>query len=199
MGIDQAEIDAFSRLLLEMLTLMNDVDECQIAMKAVTSWRNAVMYGPETNQIAPPSPTVTTPAQPTINGGFFEQLKRVRMQTMANPLYTEAIGEALGFVGAVKANRNPNDATPDFRVTTSTDYWVNFKGSLQGFPSVNVQYQRKGDLDWDNIGYLNRTPGGLQIRPAAPGTAEMGVVRLIFVDKNEEVGNYSPSYPVTIS
>ncbi|HMT08429.1 MAG TPA: hypothetical protein PKA82_10525 [Pyrinomonadaceae bacterium] len=199
MGFPDPDVAAATQLMLEMVTVMNDVDQCQVAMKAVTDWRNAVIYGPETNEIAPGSPVVTTPVRPTINGGFFEQVKRWRMQVMASKAYTEAIGEALGVIGAVKQNLNPMNAQPDFRVVTSEDYWVNFTGSMQGFDAVNVQYQRKGTAVWENIGFLTRTPGGLQISPATPGTSEMGVVRGIYVLKNEEVGNYSPLYPVTIS
>ena len=199
MGFTPAQVSALSQLLLEMVTVMNEVDQAKLAMKAVNEWYNVVFYGPETNKTAPASPTVTTPATPTVNEGFFEQLKGWRMQVMASPNYNESIGEALGFVGPEKQSLNPADAEPDFRVSTSTDYWVNFKGSLQGFRAVQVQYQRKGTANWENVGVLVRTPGGLQISPATPGTAEAGVVRCIFIDDNEPVGNYSPSYPVTIS
>lgn len=118
---------------------------------------------------------------------------------MSNANYTNQIGEALGFVGAEKQNLNPADAQPELRVAAAEDYWVNFTGSMQGFDAVKVQYQRKGTAVWENIGFLTRTPGGLQITPATPGTAEMGVVRGIYVLKNDEVGSYSPNYPVTVS
>ena len=199
MGFTPAQVSALSQLLLEMVTVMNEVDQCQVAMKAVNDWKNTVVFGPETNKTAPNSPLIATPGTPTINGGFFQQLKGWRMQVMASVDYTDAVGEALGFVGAEKQSLNPADAEPDFRVSTSTDYWVNFKGSLQGFRAAQVEYQRKGTITWDNVGVLVRTPGGLQIAPATPGVAEAGVVRCIFIDDNQPVGNYSPSYPVTIS
>lgn len=199
MGFPDSQVAAFTQLLLEMVTVLNEVDQCQVAMKAVNDWRNAVVFGPETNERAPASPTITTPTAPTSNGGFYEQVKRWRMQVLASDAYTEANGEALGIIGAIVPSRNPNDAQPDFRVVASTDYWVNLNGSLQGFDSVNVEYQRKGTANWENVGYLTKTPGGLQITPATPGTAEVGMVRCRFVEKNEVVGNYSPNYPVTIS
>ncbi len=199
LGFTNAQVAKLSQLMLEMVTVMNEVDQCQIAMKAVNDWKNAVVFGPITNVTPPPSPLITTPATPTIGAGFFEQLKAWRAQVMASDKFTEAIGESLGFIGPVKQNLNPADAQPEFKVATATDYWVNFKGSLQGFKAVKVQYQRKGTATWENVGYLTKTPGGLQISPAAPGTAEMGMVRCIFVDGNNPVGNYSPNYPVTIS
>lgn len=199
LGFTPAQVTAFSLLLMEMVTVMNETDQCQVAMKAVNDWREAVIYGPEDGKPAPPSPTITTPAQPTINGGFFSQLKRWRGQVMSSADYTTAIGEALGFVGPVKQSLNPGLAQPNFQVVTETDYWVNFKGSLQGFDAIKVEYQRKGVATWENIGFLTKTPGGLQITPAVPDSAEMGMVRCVFVAKNEVIGNYSPNYPVTIS
>ncbi|MFZ1699832.1 MAG: hypothetical protein WBO10_02655 [Pyrinomonadaceae bacterium] len=199
MGFTPAQVTAFELLLTETLALMNDVDQCQIAMKAVTDWRNEVMYGPETKQTAPAPPTVKTPDSPTIDSGFFAQLKRWRGQVMSSAAYSNATGELIGFVGPEKQNRNPDFVEPDFKVATATDYWVNFNGSLQGFDAVKVEYQRKGVGNWENIGFLTKTPGGLQITPAAPGSAEMGMVRCVFVEKNANVGNYSPNYPVTIS
>lgn len=199
LGYDSHQVADFTLLLAEMVSVINDVDQCGVAMKAVNDWRNNVIYGPETNKTAPASPTITQPAPPTINSGFYEQLKRWRGQVMSNANYTNQIGEALGFVGPEKQNLNPADAQPELRVATAEDYWVNFTGSMQGFDAVKVQYQRKGTAVWENIGFLTRTPGGLQITPATPGTAEMGVVRGIYVLKNNEVGSYSPNYPVTVS
>jgi len=199
LGFTPAQVAAFNLLLTEMVTVMNEVDQCQVAAKAVTDWRNTVIFGPETNKTAPASPTVTTPAAPTINGGFFAQLKRWRGQVISSPDYTTAIGEALGFVGLQKQSLNPGFAEPNFKVATATDYWVNFNGSLRGFDAVKVEYQRKGVANWENIGFLTKTPGGLQITPTAPGTAEIGMVRCVFVSKNQTVGQYSPNYPVTIS
>lgn len=199
LGFTPAQVTAFSLLLMETVTVMAETDQCQVAMKAVNDWREAVIFGPEDGKQAPASPTITTPAQPTINGGFFSQLKRWRGQVISSADYTNAIGEALGFVGPEKQSFNPGLAQPDFQVVPSTDYWVNFKGSMQGFAAVRVEYQRKGVVTWENIGFLTKTPGGLQVTPAVPDSAEMGFVRCVFVDKNETVGSYSPSYPVTIS
>ena len=83
MGFTPAQVSALSQLLLEMVTVMNEVDQCQVAMKAVNDWKNTVVFGPETNKTAPNSPLIATPGTPTINGGFFQQLKGWRMQVMA--------------------------------------------------------------------------------------------------------------------
>ena len=199
LGFSGGQVAEFSQLLTEFLAVLNEVDQCQYAMRAATEWRNEVLFGPETNKTAPASPTITTPTAPTINGGFFEQLKRWRSQIMVSADYTEANGEALGLIGPIMPSRNLNVAQPDFRVVPATDYWVNFNGSLQGFDAVDVEYQRKGGTNWENFGYLTKTPGGLQITPTTAGTAEIGMIRCRFVKKNETVGNYSPSYSVTIS
>ncbi len=199
LGFTPAQVTAFTLVLTQMIAMINETDQCQIAMKAINDWREQVFYGAMDGKEAPPPPSITTPSTPTANNGYFDQLKQVRLQALASPDYTTAIGEALGFVGPEKQPLNPALAEPDFKVVASSDYWVNFKGSLQGFDAVKVDYQRKGTANWENIGFLTRTPGGLQITPTVPGTAETGVVRCAFVEDNETVGQYSPNYPVTIS
>lgn len=199
LGFTPAQNLALTLLLTDFLAVLNGVDQCQFAMRAINEWKKETLYGAETNKPVPAPPTITSPEPPTAQGGFFLQLKRWRGLVLASPNYTNAIGEALGFVGQQKNSFNPELATPNFKVTTSSDYWVNFSGSLQGFDAVNVDYLRKGGASWTNIGFLTKTPGGLQITPAAEGTAEMGMVRCVFIRKNQIVGNYSPNYPVTIS
>ena len=48
-------------------------------------------------------------------------------------------------------------------------------------------------------GPATKTPGGFTITPATPGAAEAGHIRGVFIKKNEEYGNYSADYPVTVS
>lgn len=199
LGYSPAQVSEFSLLLMEFLSVIREVDQSQIAMKALNEWRDQVLYGDETNMSVNAAPMIVSPATPTINGGFFNQLKRWRMQIMALPQYSTAVGDALGLIGAEKSRLTPDLIVPQFKISSSTDFWVNFVGSMQGFAAVNVDYLRNGYEDWETMGYLTRTPGKLQFRPAIPNTPETGVIRCSFVSNNQRIGNYSPSYAVTIS
>lgn len=87
--------------------------------------------------------------------------------------------------------------TPDFRVSTGQNYTVTLIGSLQGTDAVRVQYSRDG-VTFSDVGFLTNTPGTVTIQPAQAGKPEMGHIRTVFVRKNQNYGNFSPDYPVTI-
>ena len=117
---------------------------------------------------------------------------------MASPGYTEAIGEDLGIVGTEQPNRPSIDYTPELKTTTSTGYQINLSGSMQGMDALRVEYAPKGG-NFTTVAFLTNTPGGFQITPATPGQPEKGHVRAVFIKKNEQYGNYSADYPVTVS
>jgi len=64
--------------------------------------------------------------------------------------------------------------------------------------ALRVEYARKGG-SFSPVAFLTNTPGGFQITPETPGEPETGHVRAVFIKKNEEYGNYSADYPVTVS
>lgn len=198
LGYTNAKVTEFSQLLAEFLSILTEVDNCQSVMKAVNEWRDEVVYGAETNKTAPESPQFVNPTAPTINGGYFAQLKRWRGSIMSNPDYTQAIGEALGFVGQEKPGRTPAATTPNFTVKPEMNYSFALKGSMQGFTAARVQYKPKNG-DWTDVGFIQSSGGMININPITQGVPQSGHVRVIFVEKNQNYGNFSPDYPVTLS
>jgi hypothetical protein len=88
--------------------------------------------------------------------------------------------------------------TPNLKTATSTGYWVNLSGSMQGMDALRVEYAPKGGA-FKTVAFLTNTPGGFQITPLAAGQPETGHIRAVFIKKNAEFGNYSADYPVTLS
>ena len=70
---------------------------------------------------------------------------------------------------------------------------------MQSMDAMRIDYQRNGTSTWPPVGFFTKMPGETTITPAVPGQPESGRIRAIFIEKNVEVGLYSPEYPVTIS
>jgi len=198
LGLTAEQITEAQLLAMEFVAIMSEADQCQITMKAVNEWRDEVIWGPYANTTGKPAPLFLTIPAPTVNTGIYEQLSRFRDLCMAQPGFTTDIGEDVGFLGQQIAPRPPSEVTPDLRVSTAAGYTVTLTGSIQGCEAVKVQYARKGG-DFADIGFLTNMPGSVTITPASPGNPESGHVRAVFVRKNENFGNFSPDYPVTIS
>ena len=70
---------------------------------------------------------------------------------------------------------------------------------MQGMDAMRVEYQRKGASIWSIAAFVTKLPAEFTITPATPGDPESGHIRAIFIKKNEEFGNFSPDYPVTVA
>ena len=135
---------------------------------------------------------------PAATRGVVTQFFSLRDQIVANNGYTLAMGEDLGIVGAEITPLAPNQMTPSLKPTVSMGNTVNIAGSMQGMDALRVEYQPAGGK-FTTVAFLTKTPGGFQITPTNPNQPETGVIRAIFIKKNEELGNFSPSYPIMVS
>ncbi len=126
------------------------------------------------------------------------QFIKLRDQIVSAPGYTQTIGEDLGIVGADASKPTPSTLVPELKTATSTGYWVNLSGSMKGMDAMRVEYARNGG-QFETVAFLTNTPGGFQITPANPNVPEVGVIRAVFIKRNEDAGPYSASYPVTLS
>lgn len=91
------------------------------------------------------------------------------------------------------------DLTVELKVSVQPGYVVRVGGSLQGMDAMRVEYKKNGASGWSNAAFLTKLPADVTITPATPGQPESGHIRAILIRKNEDVGNFSPEYPVTVS
>ncbi len=87
---------------------------------------------------------------------------------------------------------------PSLKVTTSTGYKINVAGSLQGTDALKVEYKPNGG-NWASAAFLTKTPGEFTVTAQTPNQPESGHIRAISIKNNDEFGNFSPEYPVTVS
>ena len=199
LGLTPAQVTAAQDLCDAFVGAFNVTEQCRTTMQAMTQWRDEIFTGEPVGDAAPAAPVFPTVGIVTYTLGVVTQLFDLRDRIVASPGYTQAIGEDLGIVGAETSRPAPSSITPDLRTETSTGYWVNLSGSMQGMDALKVEYSRDGGVNFTTVAFLTNTPGGFQITPQNPNQPEKGFIRAVYVRRNEEVGNYSPNYPVTVS
>lgn len=104
--------------------------------------------------------------------------------------YAEADGEAMGIEGAEITPEDPSGLTVDFTAKTLANFELEVGFRKFGMSAVKFQFRYKGG-QWQNAGFLVTSPGVLSIPPQVAGTGEQIELRAIYMQGNDEVGNYS--------
>lgn len=198
LNLTDAQIAMALELCDTFAAAFNATEQCKQTMLAMTQWRDIVFYGEPEASPAPAAPIFPVIPESSMTRGTVNQFMALREMIVNLPGYTETIGEDLGIIGAEISPRPPSEVTPTLKAETSTGYWVNLSGSMQGMDALRVEYAPKGG-QFATVAFLTNTPGGFQITPANPNQPESGHIRAVFIRRNEEIGNYSADYPVTLS
>lgn len=144
------------------------------------------------NEPQPAEPTLDLPPTPppAVPPGMRRRISDIASFIKGNrTVYTEADGEVLGIVG--EEHGEPDVIQPEFSLKTMSNFNLAVEFRKNGFDSVRVEYQHKGDAAWLLGNILTNSPGALAIQPKTPGEAEQVFVRAIYQEKNQPVGDYS--------
>ncbi|MGB7207889.1 MAG: hypothetical protein WBD27_04445 [Pyrinomonadaceae bacterium] len=198
LGWTPAQVTAAQNVCATFINAVNFTEGARASMLAATQWREMIFFGEPNGALAPPTPNFPDGGDFSFTLGVVTQFFALREQIVANSKYTMAMGEDLGIVGAEIIPLAPTNVTPNLKASVSMGNTVNLTGSMQGMDALRVEYAPKGG-DFTTVAFLTKTPGGFQITPTNPSGAETGFVRAVFIKKNEEYGNFSPNYPVTVS
>ncbi len=164
-----------------------------------TRWRDELEQGDESNPVQPPPDFVELILPNGAFNGFVREFRDTVGLIKRLDGYTQAIGLDLMVVRLKGAPPNLNEAQPDFKFESKNPFKVRVTGKMQGFKTANFYYRRKGENNYVFVGYLTNMPGELTIPAATPGVPEVGDIKAIFVEKNVEVGIFSPSTELTLS
>ena len=199
LALTPAQVTEAHDICAAIIGAINSAEQCKSTMVAMTQWRDDVLHGEPFGTPAPAAPVFPVVGAVTYDRGVITQLVNLRDQIVNSAGYTTAIGEDLGLVGPEILKPAPGSITPELKAETSTGYWVNVKGSMQGMDALRVEYSRDGGESFQTVAVLTTTPAGFQITPETPNQPEKGVIRAIYLKRNEEIGNFSANYPVTVS
>ena len=184
------------------IELYNYVEQVRATTFTLTGFQNLIFnaQGGTQGAVAPEPPvfqTVTLPAGAFV--GIFQELRELVDDIKNTDKYTRAIGEDLMIVAPESEEMNLNEVVPALKINAlMNDYKVRVEGSLRGFKAIKIEYTAKGAVVPQEF-FLTKLPGSIKIIPQQPGNAESGSIRGVFIKDNEEVGQRTPMYPVTIS
>ena len=199
LGLTPAQVTAALALCAAFIGAFSVTDQSKTTMQALKQWRDEVFDGEPEGSAVPAAPVFPVVGAVTYTRGVVKQFFELRDLIVALPGYTEAIGEDLGLIGSEVLKPAPSSLTPELKAETSTGYWVNLTGSMQGMDALRVEYSRDGGESFQTVAFLTNTPGGFQIAPTNPNQPEKGVIRAVYIKRNEDIGNFSANYPVTLS
>ena len=198
--ITAAQTTEITLICNEFIAVYNYVTQARSTTESLVEWRDIIFNGEPAGTPAPPPPVY--PAYSAVLGSVMGILTRFRDLVdiiKAAPAYTRAIGEDLMIVSVKKDKLVEGSVTPDLKVSTLPGYKVEISGSLQGMDALRVEYIQNGKTDWNIAAFLTKMPGEFVIAGGSPGTAQTGRIRAVFIKKNDQFGNFSPEYPVTLS
>lgn len=148
----------------------------------------------------PTDPAWVLPSHPPDNvpPGIKARIREIAATIKAQKsIYTTADGELLGIIPPDEANRDPNDFTPDVKLRSLANFALEANCRLFGLDALRLEYRHKGG-DWQYAATLTSNPGIFNIRPQVEGKAEQIEIRAVYIEKNEQYGNFSPSYTAII-
>lgn len=198
--ITAAQTAAIVALCNEFSIVYNYVLQARATTEGLVEWRDIIFRGSPVGGAAPAPPTYPT-YSPLVGStiGIFTAFRDLVEIIKAAPGYTRAIGEDLMIVAVKPDSLVPGEITPELKVKLEGGNHVSIAGSLQGLDAMRVEYIKDGTSTWHIAAFLTSLPAEITIPLASAGTPETGRIRAVLIKKNEEFGNFSPEYPVTLS
>ena len=185
------------------IALYNYVEQTRATVAQLTDYQNLILTadGGTQGEPAPAVPVFQTLALPSdAFVGIFEEFRKLVEDIKTADNYTRGIGEDLMIV-APEGTETPDELiVAAMKVQALPDYKVRVEGSLQKMQAMRIDWRPKAATAWrKGAGYLTKLPGEITIEPTVAGAPESGELRCVLIEKNEEIGQYSPNYPITIS
>jgi hypothetical protein len=150
--------------------------------------------------------TPTFPANPAfalpkdVLTGLFERLDKLRTRIMAANNYTDEIGALLNILPTQSSSIAPESLKPVATLTPKfSDYKFTVHATRMGKPGYKVQIRRMDSEAWTTVAQSQTADIDVQIAPTTPGVPERVQVRVILMEKNEEVGQPSDAVSITLN
>jgi hypothetical protein len=197
-----AKVDRIMLICETFITVYNFVEQTRATLKQLTEWQDLILTakGGVQGENVPKAPTfnsVTLPDGAFV--GLFAEFRALRDDIIKAENYTPGIGADLMIVAPEGEDLDLNKLSANVNLTSLAGYKVRAEGSLHGMDAMRFDYQRKGATTWTPVAFLTKLPAEFTITPEKAGEPETGIIRAVLIEKNEEVGNFSPQYPLTIS
>lgn len=194
LGVTAGEITAINNDFSLMAWTVTSQNQIQSFAQNFTNFKDLLRYGHSTDVLSQiPTVPVFGAAPALVDASFSDLVKRIK----GSPKYTKTIGEDLG-IEVAHTPFDPQLGKPVFKTTFSSGghpHLIWKKGKFQG---IEIWVTRKTGGTWEkldrdfNPDFTDKT----QLPPA--GTSEVWSYKMIYLYKDEVVGDWSDVASVTV-
>lgn len=160
--------------------------------QALTKYFNTIA-GTDPNAEPPSPPTFAPGGSPPaeVEPGVEEFVRALARSIKNSTIYAPADGEAMGIQTPVSAGIAPEDMKPSIKLTTREAFGVGVTFKRAGMSAIRLEYRHKGGGSWLPAGVLLTSPGAFTVAPQTPGEPEQIEVRAVYMQGNNNVGQWS--------
>jgi hypothetical protein len=175
------------------------IEQNRATGKQMTTWFTAIVESKQTNEPIPPAPVFQTfnmPANGTL--GLEQQCRDFAGLFKKQLNYDKADGLDLMIERTKTDDKNLADSQPELKLSVANDGKVSAEWKKIGFDSLELQYRKAGLTMWQPAD--KSTEKIIEFTPplTAVGSPEKFEFRAVYLIKNQRVGNWSPTYNVTV-
>ena len=165
--------------------------------KQMTTWFADVVGSKQKGEAVPPPPVFrafTMPATATV--GLEQQCREFARLLKSQPNYDRADGLDLMIEREKASAKDHSEVVPELKLTV-LDTKVRVEWKKAGFDALELQYRKAATTMWQpadksTVNVFEFAP------PLTPDTPEKFEFRAILLIKNQRVGNWSPTYTLTV-
>ena len=191
---EAAKVSAACETLVYAVRLAH---EAKMFSKACTSFRDSALMSREKKPLT--VPVFVAPAAPAVLGepDALRYLQKIVRRLKAQANYSSPVGIVLRIVAPESAVSTANARPPKFKGLALPNSVVRLDWRKGKFEGVIVYGQYAGETQWTEIGRDLHSPFIDTRLPREPGKPEARRYRMIYMLKDEPVGDYS--YIVDVS
>lgn len=199
-GIPTAIIDAIVADNLWMQFWVAYRNSFDASSQQLTKYFNTIAGGSEQPE-APLAFDIAGPDTPPaeVPPGIEKRVRDLASFIKGNKaVYAEADGELLGIVPDEETKEAVDNMTASFTLTTQAEFKLKADFKKNGMDGIRFEYRYIGGT-WNPAGVLLTSGGKFTVPPSEPGVAQQVEIRGIYIQGNDDVGNFSPAVPAFIA
>ena len=180
---------------------LDNVDISAADSKGVTKVKNLVFDGETTESVEPYPPFAITPLPfPAVKAGSRPRYANRKQRGKLAPGYTEQIGLAMGYEDAPPTPVSPTELVAAAKFKDLGNYQFEAVFAKQGMSGMAFQYRVKGTEKWGGAVNAIQSPVSITVEPpATEGDVVQIEIRCRLLQGNEQIGQWSPIYPLTVN
>ena len=200
-GVTAEEIDENNQDRANLAKALENKDIIEAGSQTATQIKNAVYNGSPADSVAVyPSFTIAALPFPEVKAGALRRWRERRKRWMAANGYTREIGIAVGIDKPAASPASPDSLIAALKASDIGGYQYTVAFQKQGQSAMLIQYRLKGTEKWLEAKTALQSPATIDVdEPAEAGAAVQIEIRGRLLKGNQQVGQWSPIYTLTVN